>query len=117
MRGFLFPFLYSQFELFIDVKIIITEKQLENLRIRRNLTDELPKYITSTFKWLNPKAFNNFDEFLERVVFSATRDYVGEFIENPEDYDSFRAKLENTVRDMVMNQYYEEIRNYFFSHP
>ena len=98
------------------MKIIITEKQLRNLRVRRNIFDELPKYITSTFEWLNPKAFNDSDEFLERVIFSATRDYVGAFIEEPEDYDDFREMIEPTVRDMVMGKYFDEILDYYNSH-
>ena len=97
------------------MKIIITEKQLKNLRVRRNIFDELPKYITSTFSWLNPKAFNDSDEFLERVIFSATRDYVGAFIEEPEDYDDLREMIEPTVRDMVMGKYFDEILDYYNS--
>lgn len=95
------------------MKIILTEKQFQNLRVKRNIFDELPKYITSTFEWLNPKAFSNFDEFLERVIFSATRDYVGAFVDNPEDYDKLRLMMGDTVRDMVMNRYYDEILSYF----
>ena len=95
------------------MKIIITDKQLKNLRVRRNIIDELPKYITSTFKWLNPKAFSNFEEFLERVIFSATRDYVGEFIDGPEDYEDFTKMVEPIVREMVMGQYFEEILDYY----
>lgn len=95
------------------MKIILTEEQFKNLRVKRNIFEELPKYITSTFEWLNPKAFKNFDEFLERVIFSATRDYVGAFVDNPEDYDKLRLMMGDTVRDMVMNRYYDEILSYF----
>ena len=86
------------------------------MKVRRNISNELPKYITSTFKWLNPKAFNDFDEFLERVIFSATRDYVGDFIDGPEEYDDLRNKIEPTVTDLVMAQYYDEILDYYNSH-
>jgi len=95
------------------MKIIITEKQFKNLKVRRNIIDELPKYITSTYKWLNPKVFENFDEFLERVIFSSTRDYVGAFIDGPEDYDDLRNIIEPTVREMVMGRYYDEILDYY----
>jgi len=95
------------------MKIIITEKQLKNLRVRRNIIDELPKYITSTFEWLNPKAFINFDEFLERVIFSTTRDYVGAFIDGPEEYDDLRTMIEPIVRETVIGQYYDEILDYY----
>jgi hypothetical protein len=98
------------------MKYIITERQLKNLRVRRNIFDELPKYVTSTFKWLNPKAFNNFDEFIERVIFSTTRDYVGEFIDGPEEFDDLTNMIEPTVRDMVMGRYYDEILDYYNNH-
>lgn len=95
------------------MKIIITDKQLKNLRVRRNIIDGLPKYITSTFKWLNPKAFSNFEEFLERVIFSATGDYVGDFIDGPEDYEDLTKMVEPIVRQMVMGQYFDEILDYY----
>jgi len=98
------------------MKIIVTEKQLKNIRIRRNITNELPKYITSAFEWLNPKAFKDFDEFLERVIFSATRDYAGEYVQDPNDYEQMKKELAPIVREMVMNVYYDEIVNYFNSH-
>lgn len=98
------------------MKYIITERQFKSLKVKRNIFNELPKYITSTFKWLNPKAFNNFDEFLERVVFSATRDYVGDFVENPDEYDDLRNMIEPTVKNVVLNQYYDEILNHYNSH-
>lgn len=98
------------------MKYIITERQFRNVKIKRGIVDELPKYITSTFKWLNPKAFSNFDEFLQRVIFSTTRDYVGAFIDNPEEFYEIRDRLEPTVREMVMGRYYGEILDYYNSH-
>lgn len=98
------------------MKIIITERQLRNLKIRRNISTELPKYITSTFKWLNPKAFGNFDEFLNRVIFSATRDYVGEFVEDPKDYGQLIYEFEPIVRKIVIDDYHDEILNYYTNH-
>jgi len=97
------------------MKYIITERQLRNLKIRRNVSDELPKYITSTFKWLNPKAFNNFDEFLERVIFSTTRDYSGDFVDSSEDYEKVIPQVETIVRDVVMDRYYDDILDYYNS--
>ena len=95
------------------MKIIITERQEKNLRVRRNIINELPKYVTSTFEWLNPKAFKDFDEFLERVIFSATRDYVGAFIDGPEEFEYLKKLIEPTVREIVMGQYFNEIFNYY----
>lgn len=97
------------------MKYIITENQLITLELRRNL-NELPKYISSSYQWLNPKAFDNFDEFLDRVIFSATRDYVGEFIgHNTEKYDVIKSKFQFYVRELVMKEYYDKILYYFTS--
>ena len=95
------------------MKIIITERQFENLRVRRNIQGELPRYIMATYHWLNPKAFGNFEEFLERVIFSATRDFVGAFIDSPEEFDDLKKMIEPTVREMVMGQYFDEILDYY----
>ena len=90
------------------MRYIITESQYKNLKLRRNL-DVLPKFISSTYKWLNPKAFNDFEEFLDRVVFSATRDFVSEFNEDIENYERSVAFFQKIVKDIVYNQYYDEI--------
>lgn len=75
---------------------------------------ELPNFITSTFKWLNAKAFCNFDEFLRRVIFSSTGDYVAEQDHiDKENYDFVREKFEHFVRHMVVNEFYEEIKKYY----
>lgn len=96
------------------MKIIITESQFVNLELRRNL-NRLPQYIRSTYNWLNPKAFKDFDEFLERVIFSASRDYTSEFIVNKDDYYTMWESLKPIVRDIVMNQFYDEIYEYYFN--
>lgn len=90
------------------MRYIITESQYKNLKLRRNL-DVLPKFISSTYKWLNPKAFYDFEEFLDRVVFSATRDFVAEFNDDIENYESTVAYFQKIVKDIVYNQYYDEI--------
>jgi len=95
------------------MKYLITEKQLKNLRLRRNMIEELPKYIRATYKWLNPKAFGNFDEFLNRVIFSAARDYTAENVENVEYYDVYVSQTQETVKEIIMDHYYDEILNYF----
>lgn len=98
------------------MKIIITEKQYDTLRLRRIVFTEFPKYITSAYKWLNPKSFNNFEEFLERVIFSSSGDFVASNIyTNPENYDSIRNEFEKTATEIIMNGYYDEILEYYNS--
>ena len=90
------------------MRYIITESQYRNLKLRRNL-DVLPKFISSTYKWLNPKVFKDFEEFLDRVVFSATRDFVAEFNDDIENYERTVAYFQKMVKDIVYNEYYDEI--------
>ena len=97
------------------MKIIITEKQHKNLQHRRRFDDLLKKYITATYNWLNPAAFESFDEFLERVIFSASRDLASKFKDegDTQDYYSIWELLKPIVKDTVMNQYYDEIEDYY----
>jgi hypothetical protein len=74
---------------------------------------ELPNYIRSTYKWLDPKRYD-FESFFHRVIFSATRDYVANYIDKA-DYDFVREKMEYFVRDMVVNEFHEEIKKYYKS--
>ena len=69
----------------------------------------------ATYHWLNPKAFSDFDEFLDRVIFSASRDLASEFKDggDTEDYYSIWEFLKPIVKDTVMNQYYDEIEDYY----
>jgi len=100
------------------MKYIITESQSKNLRLRRNIQTELPRYIMATYDWLNPKAFGNFEEFLERVIFSASRDFTSEYmgdIQNTDEYYSLWESMKPIVRDIIMNEYHDEILNYYNS--
>lgn len=103
------------------MKYIITENQLKKLKggntyppmLRRRI-NELPKYIISAYRWLNPKAFDSFNEFIERVVFSTTRDFVDDF--GTYDYETrleIRDNLEPFIFEIVQSGYLDEIKNYY----
>ena len=87
----------------------------EFLKIRRNL-NKLPNYVRSTYTWLEPKRFNSFDEFINRVIFSATRDFVADFKQdhwNVHDYYDANDKMLETITDIVMRDLYQEIHDYY----
>ena len=42
----------------------INESELTQLKRRM---DELPKYIKSTWTWLNPDSFNSLEEFIKEI--------------------------------------------------
>ena len=83
-------------------------------RIKRRM-NELPKFITSTYKWLDPKAFDSLDEFIDRVVFSVTRDFSSEY-SSIQDYDKLlkvRDEMESYIRQNIMDNFYDEIKDYY----
>lgn len=85
----------------------------ESTVVRRRL-DVLSKTITSTYKWLNPGAFSNFDEFLDRVIFSTVRDFSIEL--GYEDYQTIlkvREEIEPFVKQYIIENYLEDIKYYF----
>lgn len=86
-----------------------------DLSIRRRI-GSLPSYIKSSYAWLNPKAFVSFDEFIERVIFSTTRDFVADLAVRPyEEQLDIRDKVYPLVRKMVEDEFMDEIRGYFIS--
>lgn len=94
------------------MKIIITEEQFVSLGLRRNLV-KLPKFIRSTYNWLNPSSFSTFEEFLERVIFSTTRDFVAQFSDESDDYLALIVKFEPMIADIIKNEFHDEILKYF----
>jgi hypothetical protein len=87
--------------------------------IKRRM-DDLLDYIEHSYDWLSPRRFNNFDEFLKRVVYSATRDFVadhryeigGEY----EDQLKFREDLEPIILEFIKDHpIYDEIYDHFIS--
>jgi len=86
----------------------------ESIVVKRRL-DDLTRHITSTYKWLNPKRFDNFDEFLERVIFNVVRDFVSEIGDN-QDYETqlkVREEIKPFVTQYIIDNYLEDIKYYF----
>ena len=89
----------------------------EMLLVKRRI-DALLDYIEASYDWLSPRRFDNFEHFLKRVVFSATRDFVhdeigGEF----EDQLNIREKLEPLVLRYIKNNegVYNDIYDHYIS--
>lgn len=76
--------------------------------------DILRKYIRSAYNWLSPDRFKDFDEFMERVIFSTIRDFTSE--QGGNDYDKIlelREEIGDDIREIVMNEFYDEIYQYY----
>jgi hypothetical protein len=84
--------------------------------IKRRM-DTLLDYIEASYDWISPRRFNNFDEFLKRVVFSATRDFLademgGEYSDQLES----REDLEPIILEFIKNHpIYDEIYDHFIA--
>jgi hypothetical protein len=88
----------------------------ELVRVKRRM-DALLDYIEASYDWLSPRRFKNFDDFLERVVFSATRDFVADEIGG--EYDEqlkLRDKLEPQIFELIKkHSIYDEIYDHYIS--
>ena len=75
---------------------------------------ELPKFIRATKNWLNAKTFDSFGEFIERVIFATTRDFSAEFgIEDYDQLEEFRNKIGAVIRNYILDNYMDEIKEYY----
>ena len=92
----------------------ISESQFFNMFLRRRL-NRFGKYVRSTYTWLRPEAFNDYNSFLHRVTFSALSDFLS--VEGDLDYatyDKLRDQVLPFMKRYVEKEYGGEIiRKYF----
>jgi hypothetical protein len=89
----------------------------EMLRIKRRM-DAVLNYIEASYDWLSPRRFDNFEHFLKRVVFSATRDFVADEMRGEyKNQLDIRDKFEPMVVDYIKRnkELYDKIYNYYMS--
>jgi hypothetical protein len=76
----------------------------------------LEECIRSTYEWLEPMAFNSFDEFLHRVIFKSSTDFIYEYAGHNLPYDNMydlRNEINPYIVDIVYSKYIDEIRDYY----
>jgi hypothetical protein len=97
------------------IRRILREETKIPPSLMRRLNDIFPLFIKSTYKWLNPKSFQNFEEFINRVIFSANRDFVSEYGKHSDvdSYDNLCQSFKKIAKDFIMEYYYDEIYNYY----
>ena len=97
---------------FENVNRMNESKEMLLVKRRMHLLDE---YIELAYDWLSPRSFDNFEHFLKRVVFSATRDFIADEVGG--EYDSqldIREKLEPQVLEYIKRN--EGIYNDIYDH-
>jgi len=89
-------------------------KEMILVKRRMHLLDE---YIEMAYDWLSPRRFDNFEHFLKRVVFSATRDFVHDEIGGEyEEQLNIREKLEPMILELIKkHSIYDEIYDHYIS--
>ena len=72
------------------------------------------KYVRSTYTWLRPQAFEDYNSFFHRVTFSALSYFLS--AEMDLDYDTLdKIRYESIpfITEFVEKEYGDEIRKYF----
>ena len=95
------------------MKYIITESQLSNLFVRRRVNN-LGQYVTSTYTWLNPSAYDDYDDFFRSVVFRSLSDFLAEEMDLDYDtYNKIRDESLSFIGDIIRQEYGDIIREYY----
>jgi hypothetical protein len=97
---------------FENVNRMNESKEMLLVKRRMHLLDD---YIEHAYDWLSPRSFADFEHFLKRVVFSATRDFIADEIGG--EYDNqldIREKLEPQVLEYIKRN--EGIYNDIYDH-
>jgi hypothetical protein len=106
--------LHENIERIKEVMGIINESYLTRLKRRLSF---FPDYVYLSYVWLNPKAFEDFDEFLDRVVFNTTIDLITneyEFTRNDiNQINAIQTEIEPYVREYILKNHIDEIRDYY----
>ena len=84
--------------------------------IKRRM-DVFLDHLKSSYDWQSPRRFKDFDDFLERVVFAAARDFIHDEIGG--EYDEqlrIRAKLEPILLNLVKKlPIYDDIYQHYIT--
>jgi hypothetical protein len=92
---------------------IISESEMP-VYIRRRLFGMLPNYIRDTYPSLAPWAFNNYDEYMSRIIFNVVREIS--LFSGDSTYDEMmkiREKILPTVTQYILDYFSDEIYEYY----
>jgi len=103
---------------YINYRITSRIDESNELLTLKRREEALVKHIINSYDWLSPRRFKDFDDFLDRVVFSATRDFIADEIEG--EYENkwrFRDKFGPIILDYIKKNQglYDEIYDHYIS--
>lgn len=87
----------------------------KEMAIVKRRIEKLYDYIIDRAHWLVPSRFRDFEEYLRRVIFSATRDFIANEIGGRyQDQDELREELDSMILELIMDHpIYDEIYDYY----
>lgn len=76
---------------------------------------EVVKYVRNTYRWLDAPMFKDFDEFINRVIFSSVRDFVSDELTNVsyENYERLKNKFYPIIKKIVESELMDEIKQHY----
>jgi len=92
---------------------IISESEMP-VYIRRRLFGMLPNYIRDSYASLAPWSFNNYDEYMSRIIFNVAREIS--LFSGDSTYDEMmkiREKILPTVTNYIVDNFSDEIYDYY----
>lgn len=102
---------------YINYRITSRIDESKELLLVKRRMDALLDYIEQSYDWLSPRTFTDFEHFLKRVVFSATRDFVHDEIGGEyEEQLNIREELEPMILELVKKlPIYDDIYDHYIS--
>ncbi len=87
----------------------------KEMAIVKRRIEKLYDYIIDRAHWLVPSRFRDFEEYLHRVIFSATRDFIANEIGGRyQDQDELREELDSMILELIMDHpIYDEIYDHY----
>jgi hypothetical protein len=109
--------LYDEIRNYFFKDVVGINESNELLTLKRR-EEALVTHIINSYDWLSPRKFKEFDDFLDRVVFTATRDFIANEIEG--EYENnwrLRDKFEPIILDYIKKNpsLYDEIYDHYIS--
>lgn len=99
------------------IKEVMGINESSQITLVKRRLDDVIDYVEAANDWLRPDRFSTFDNFLERVVISATRDFIADVIKGDHDEQlKIQDELVPKILELVKkHSIYDEIYDHWIS--
>jgi rubrerythrin len=92
---------------------IISESEISPY-FKRRLFNDLPNFIRSEYQWLAPWSFNDYDEYMSRIIFNVVREISNSSGDATyEETLKIREKIEPMITEYIVDNFSDEIYDYY----